>query len=470
MKVVTGKKGIWIAFLLFLTFFKMVMLSGCANIIPPSGGPRDSLPPVLINASPKDSALHFKSNRITLTFNEYVDLQDVQQNLLFTPSFENVPLITAKLRTIDIKLRDSLQPNTTYVFNFGNALRDVNEGNILRNFRYVFSTGSYLDSLQLTGRVLLAENGKVDTTLIIVLHKDLTDSAVANKRPVYATRLDSSGRFTFQNLPKDTFAIYAIGDAGIVRRYTSSSQAFAFYDTTVISGSDKPILLYAYKETTGPATKSATASRTAAPTEKRLKFTPNLSSSQQDLLNDLTLTFERPLRNFDSTKLSLATDSTFKPDTGYTASLDTSKKVIHIKAAWKEGTLYHLIIDKDFAEDTLARKLLKTDTLSFTTRKRSDYGSLKLRIRNMDTTQNPILQFVQNDLVVFSAPIKSGNFSQLLFLPGDYDLRILYDKNNNGKWDPGHFFGTKKQPELVVPIKQKITIKPNWDNEFERSL
>jgi hypothetical protein len=75
---------------------------------------------------------------------------------------------------------------------------------------------------------------------------------------------------------------------------------------------------------------------------------------------------------------------------------------------------------------------------------------------------------VQNNEVVFSAPVKSGTFTASRFVPGDYELRILYDTNDNGKWDPGQFFGIKKQPELVHPIEQKITVKPAWDNSYER--
>lgn len=440
--------------------------SSCANIIPPSGGPRDSLPPVLVNATPKDSTVNFKSNRIVLTFNEYIDLQDIQQNLLFTPTFEVNPLIEAHLRTLTLKLRDSLQPNTTYTFNFGNAVRDVNEGNILKDFVYTFSTGPVLDSLQIHGKVIVAENGKADSTLIVVLHKDFSDSAVVKKRPPYVARLDHNGNFTFRNLPKDTFAIYAIGDAGMSRRYQSKSQLFAFANEPVVAGDKNAITLYAYQEEPAPV-KNTPAK--AATTDKRLRFTTNLNGNQKDLLTDLVLTTERPLRFFDTTKMALASDSAFNP-VPYTTELDSTKKNITINANWKEGTLYHVILNKDVAEDSLGRRLLKTDTISFTTLKHSDYGSVSLRIRNIDTAQNPVLQFVQNDKVVYSAPIKSGILRLPLFLPGDYDLRILYDRNNNGKWDPGQFFGTKIQPEIVQPIEQKITVKPDWDNEFERSL
>jgi hypothetical protein len=451
---------------------------GCANIIPPSGGPRDSMPPVLISANPKDSTLNFKGNRIVLTFNEYVDIDNAQDNFLFTPLFETVPQVDVKLRTITVRLRDTLEQNTTYTFNFGNAIKDINESNPFRQFTYTFSTGPYLDSLQISGRVILAENGKVDSTLTVVLHRDQRDSAVTNQRPRYATRLDSTGRFTFINLPRDTFAIYAIGEAGIMRRYNSPDQLFAFSDSAAIAGSGSTHTLYAYREEVKEEKKRSspiTSGRSGggavpAAAERRLRIGNNLAGGQQDLLTDLLLTVERPLRNFDSTKMLLSTDTTFTPVPAYSIALDSTQKGIKVKTAWKEGTVYHLITDKEFAEDSSGRKLLRPDTLTFVTKKLKDYGQLDIRLNNIDLTKNPVLQFVQNEKVVFGTSVTSGTYRQALFLPGDYDLRILYDRNNNGIWDAGEFFGVRRQPELVVPIARKITVKPDWENEFDIGL
>ena len=152
------------------------------------------------------------------------------------------------------------------------------------------------------------------------------------------------------------------------------------------------------------------------------------------------------------------------------ATLDTTSRRLTVRTDWKEGTRYQLILDQAFAEDTLGRRLLKTDTLTFATRKATEYGSVSIRLRNIDLSLNPVLQFVQNNNVVLSAPIPSGTFSQALFLPGDYELRVLYDRNGNGKWDPGQFFGGKRQPELVRPIERRVNVKANWDNEFEVAL
>src|SRR5690606_13047107 len=109
------------------------------QIVAPTGGPRDSIPPVLVKAVPPDSSLHFKSNKIELYFDEFIQLKDLQKEMIISPNPKKQPQIVAKLRTITINWKDSLKPNTTYIINMGNAVEDNNEGNPLENFRYVFS-------------------------------------------------------------------------------------------------------------------------------------------------------------------------------------------------------------------------------------------------------------------------------------------------------------------------------------------
>jgi hypothetical protein len=451
-----------------VTAFWSAVPTGCANIIPPAGGPRDTLPPLLVKADPGDSALNFHAKQVVLTFDELIDLKDVANNLIFTPIFENSPIITAKGRTLTIPFRDTLQANTTYVLNFGNAIVDINEGNPLTNFTYTFSTGPALDSLELNGRVILAENGGIDTTLTVLLHKRLNDSAVVNNTPMYAARLDRQGNFHFKHLPRDTFAIYALGDAGILRRYTDPRKLFAFADRPVVAGQSDSIVLYAYQEV--PAANAATQ---AAPPripvgDRRLRLIPQPTGTH-DLHSDYIINFQVPLRSLDTNKMHLSTDSVFNP-VSFATHLDTNRKELRISSAWKENTHYNLVLERDFAADTAGRQLLKTDTLFFTTKKNSDYGNLVLRFRNLDLSKKPVLQFLQNGEIKFTVALTSPVFSDPLFQAGDYDLRIFYDANGNGKWDPGKFFGAKRQPELVRPLDQKLTVKPNWENEKEIAL
>jgi hypothetical protein len=115
-----------------------------------------------------------------------------------------------KLRNVTVKLKDTLEPNTTYSFNFGDIIRDVNEGNIARNFTYAFSTGSSIDYNTYSGKVLEAETGKPyrDSSLLVILHRNLADTAVRKLSPRYFARTNGKGEFTFRNLPQGTFAVY----------------------------------------------------------------------------------------------------------------------------------------------------------------------------------------------------------------------------------------------------------------------
>jgi hypothetical protein len=463
-------KKLFLFFLIIIALAKIVVLTtGCATIIPPEGGPRDSLPPVLLRANPDDSSRNFTDKTIVLSFDEYVDAENYQQELIVSPIPSNVPTVTRKLTTITVKLRDTLEPNTTYSLNFGNTIKDVNEGNVKKNFTYIFSTGSYFDSLEFRGNVLLAETGGTDSTLTVMLHKTNIDSAVINDKPRYVARLDSMGNFRFKNLPPDTFYLYVLKDESHTYRYMDKTQLFGFWDTAVIiNGNTKPVTLYAYagKEEVAKKAPAATTGRSSR-ADKRLKFSTNLQNNQQDLLDKLIFTFETPLKNFDSSKVHFTRDTTFTPVTGYSWEKDTTLKIVKLNYAWQEGVAYDIRLEKDFATDTLNQQLLKPDTISFKTKERKDYGKLTIRFRNLDLTKNPVLLFVQNNEVKKSFPLTSTTFTQALFPPGEYTLRILNDENKNGIWDPGEFFGKRKQPELVKPIQRTINIKANLDTPFD---
>ena len=345
------------------------------------------------------------------------------------------------------------------------------------NFTYIFSTGRNFDSLTLSGKVRLAVNGKVDTTLIVMLHKNGDDSAVVNEKPRYLTRLDSSGNFKFRNLPSGTFYIYALQDQGNSHRYQTEKQLFAFADSSVtLQNNNAPILLYAYAEQSSTVPVSSHPQITTRPkpggndSEKRLKFQTNIKEGKLDLLDSLSLNFEQPVKTLDTSLIHFSSDSSFVPIDNYHILTDTSQKKLTLLYNWKENTRYNLIIEKDFVQDTLGRTLLKTDTLKFTTKKITDYGTIRIRFKNFDPSVNPVLLFVQNDNVVKSFPLAGAELSQSIFPPGDYELRVLYDRNKNGKWDPGQFFSKHLQPELVKPLSRKVTIKSNWDNEFDIAL
>jgi hypothetical protein len=331
--------------------------------------------------------------------------------------------------------------------------------------------------MRYSGRVIMAYTGRPDSTLIAILHDKLYDSAVAKERPRYIARLDSSGNFTFSHIRPGVYALYALKDETGLHEYTSRQQIFAFADSPVdLTVSTQPLLLYAYEDTTGfskPAKKSllppAPTKKADKDKPKRLIITGNFPNGQLDLHDQLILSFGAPLKFYDTNKIRFTGDS-FENITPYHWMMDSSNKNLTLTYTKKEGTGYHLILQKDFAEDTLGGKLLKIDTINFRTKKESDYGNLRLRFRNLDLKRHPILLFFSSDKLFLSYKIgPSLRYNNRLFIPGEYQLRILYDTNQNGVWDPGDFY-KHLQPEIVVPLKNKIYVKSNWDNEIDITL
>lgn len=440
----------------------MVLLSGCAQIIAPTGGVRDTIPPTLVSTNPKQPAINFAGNRINLYFDEYVHIQDLQQNLLVSPTPKYNPYIDYKLRSVTIRLRDTLEPNTTYTINLGNSIRDINENNIVKDFRYVFSTGATIDSLSFSGKVQLAETGKVDSALIVLLYKNLDDTAVIKLKPKYIARLDGTGNFSFENLSPGEYKVYALKDDDGSRSYNSKLEMFAFNNSSVIVSNNTPaVTLYAYaeeKEKPKPTTSA----------EKKLKYNTKVITQKQDVLTDLAVEFNKPLKNIDKQKI-LLTDTLNYSIKDFLITMDSTNKILFIKNKWVQDAVYKLVILKDFATDSTGLALTKSDTIRFKTKGETDYGIVKLKFLNFDKTKNPVLQFVQNNEVVNAYPLTSEIWNAPLFNPGEYEMRILFDDNKNGVWDRGNF--TKKiQPEKVYSIPQKLPVRENFEKDIDIEL
>lgn len=452
--------------LLSVSFFYVVTITGssCAQIGAISGGDKDTLPPVLVSSNPKEPAVNITGNRITLTFNEYVEVQELQKNLIVSPYPQRMPEVISRLKTVSIKLYDTLLPNTTYSIQFGDAIRDVNEQNPAKNFTYVFSTGNHIDSLSFGGKLLMAETGKVDSTLIVMLYRNAVDSTVQTKKPNYITTVKGDGSFEFKNLPEETFRVYALKDGDGGKTYNSKTEPFAFTDSVVnVSANTPSVMLYAYAEEKKEKTTAKTTPVKTAP--KRLRYTTTAVSQAQDLRSNLEINFTNKIKKFDSTQVVL-TDTNYNP---LPVSFGIDSNLLIVKSKWAEDFNYRLILNKNAVTDVADSSLSKTDTIKFKSKAITDYGNVVLRFNKLDSTAHLILQFVQDDKVKESFPITAKEWKYKLFPPGEYEIRILYDDNNNGKWDAGSY-SKKMQPEKVVALPKKFAVKENWDNESDINL
>jgi Bacterial Ig-like domain len=420
----------------------------------------------LIKATPTKGSINVKGNRITLEFDEYIDVADLSQNLIISPLQKKNPSITANPKTVYIKFRDTLLPNTTYTINFGDAIKDINEGNILKGLSYTFSTGSTLDSSTISGKVILAESGNVDSTILVMLYSNAVDSTVTKKKPNYIAKVKSDGSFEFQNLPARNFKIYALKDGDGGKTYNSGAETFAFINEDVSAAKNESVVLYAYAEKK-EVLNNVTLTTPKITLDKKLRASTNLSN-RQDLLERLEINFNNPLKTIDSTKIYI-TDTSYKKIAGIKYSIDSSAKKIWLDVKWKPEMSLALIIDTSAVRDSVGNKIVKNDTIRFTTKRVEDYGKLTLRFNDLDLSKNPVLQFLSGEIVKYSFPITSKEWNNNMFTPGEYGIRILYDTDKNGKWTPGNY--TKKlQPEKAVTLPQKLSVRADWENEREINL
>jgi uncharacterized protein (DUF2141 family) len=239
----------------FFVFFMALAFYQCARKGTPTGGPRDETPPVLLKAEPENMSINFKTQKIRLYFDELVKLKDVQEQLIVSPPLKYQPLLTPQggaSKFIEITIKDTLLENTTYTLNFGQSIVDNNEENPTPFLTYVFSTGTYIDSLELLGAVKDAFNKAADDFISVMLYQidsTYTDSTVYQKPPNYITNtLDSAVIFKLRNLKAGTYALIGIKDAAKDNIFDQKVDKIAFIKDTVTLPTDSIYLLSLFKE------------------------------------------------------------------------------------------------------------------------------------------------------------------------------------------------------------------------------
>ena len=209
--------------LLFLT-------SKCAKVGSPSGGPKDWQPPVVVATTPAEGSVNFKGQRIVITLNKYVALDNINDNLIVSPPLASRPRVWLRGKSVIVDLAEDLKEDFTYTFNFQNAIKDINEGNVLENYQFVVATGAKIDSLSVTGNVYYAENLEIPEKIIVFMHANLSDTAVKKEIPDYIGMIDRFGYFRINNVRAGSYNLYALKDLDNNRRYNLPDEEFAFLD------------------------------------------------------------------------------------------------------------------------------------------------------------------------------------------------------------------------------------------------
>ena len=220
------------ASLLLMAFFAQQ----CANAVAPTGGPKDNTPPRVVEAVPVNQSINFSGKKIEITFDEYITLENANQNVLISPPLSEKPDIKLKNKTVVVKFKENLAPNTTYTINFGPSIKDLHEGNPFKDYVYSFSTGDHINTLAIAGKVLKADDKKPAEEVYVGLYaadRDNLDSLPMSVAPNYITKTDKEGRFSLNGLADKKYLVFALKDVNANLYYDLPNEEVAYLDTLV---------------------------------------------------------------------------------------------------------------------------------------------------------------------------------------------------------------------------------------------
>ncbi len=518
----------------FLLFVCFICFFSCAKRGRPTGGPKDIDPPLMVVADPPYETTNFNTNEIEIEFNEYVKLKDINKQLIVSPPQKNRPLITPQStasRYLTIKILDTLIPNTTYTFDFGNSVEDNNEGNKLERFKYVFSTGSYIDSLTLEGTVKNAykeEKAKNIKMLLYRIDSTYSDSTVYKRKPDYVTSTLDSFAYRFTNLKDGKYSLFALEDASDDYIFDPKRDRIGFRNKPVVLPRDtviediipifKSIIPYKFKiakeskkgkiifgyegfsrdleidllsdvpedfktvtfyekgkdtlnfwhssiERDSLVFKIRSKSEIDTVVVKlRKKKLDSLeislpTSTYLNFKDTLFLTSNNPIINIDSTKITLINSDSIK--IAYRPFLSSVEKKVGFVFDKKLNTNYHLSILPEAFADIFDQK---NDSLryDFKTKGLEKYGDISFNVTNPQNIP-VIFELTHSKEILEERKVikNSGTISFNYLDPKKYKVRMIYDVNDNGKWDTGDVL-KKTQPEKIVYYSEEINVRANF--------
>jgi hypothetical protein len=565
----------------------LILYSSCANIGMPSGGLKDTIPPVVVRTIPLNNQLNVKDNEVRITFNELVKIEGLNDKFVVSPPVSKRPVFRTKGKTVIVELNDKLKPNTTYSLDFKDGVADNNEGNRLRNLRLAFSTGQQIDTLRISGFVKDAFDLTPVKNAYVLLYTHQSDTLIYKSRPDFVAKTDWQGYFAVTNIPADSFMVYSISDVDNNLKYLPGADSIAFLnqrilpsakyfperdsiikglDTLLFVGKtrfypDPVYLLQFYEkgfelrldkydhpnrkyldlyftESVKDTFNIVPLNFTPKPDWKYIESSPKkdtirvwlkdsmdykmdtlifkLNYLQQDSLKkifvksdtvkfyftdilqktknkrkerrkverepasfslnsnlkpafdiyrDIIISSNEPITAFDTSKVKLfmKKDTAYVPVSFQIRKDSANQRRYIISHKWEFAKNYRLTIDSAsvWTIYNLPCNKFKSD---FKIQEEEYYGKIICNVQNV--TCPTIIQLLgdsKNEPVLDSRIInKDGEIVFQYLEPVKYLLKAIFDKNGNGKWDPGDL-EKKIQPEEVAYYPNVIKVMANWE-------
>ena len=434
----------------------------CANVGMPTGGLKDEDPPVVVKSTPKANALNYQEKTIYIEFDELIQLKDYRSKFIVSPPVNEQPIVEARGNRLMITFEEDLQPNTTYTLDFADAIVDNNEGNVLDNYSFSFSTGEYIDSLQVSGNLYDADDLSPSEGVLIYLHNNLNDTAIQTLVPIRMAKTNSQGRFNIRNVSPGKYRVYALDDANRNNKFDQPGEAMAWSDIIV-----EPSFEY---RTFADTIRIDSLETDSLRYYEKLVYTPDsfklfkfqhdykeqyLTSEERNERAKLTYYFNRPLE--EDAQIAL----TGKEDLSDVFLMDRSVKNDTVTFWLSDSTYYNqdsLSVSLSYLmRDSLDKPYTRTDTIAMYF---FEVKEKKKKKRKKDDEPEPIptiqLKNMKNKLDVFgqfhfslSAPATEFNTNAItLFnhkdtIPEEQPFEFIHNEEQilnytiKSDWEPG---------------------------------
>ena len=457
------------------------ILQGCANIGQLKGGPKDTKPPQIVKElSTPNLQTNFKKQPIILTFDEWVKLEDVFNQVVVSPPLNERPEVILKGKKLFIKLADDevLRENATYTINFGDAIKDITEGNAAKSLRFVFSTGPVIDSLEVTARVVDAITGLPTEGVVLMLYDNLSDSVVRKLKPFYFGKTDKEGFTRIENVRAGTFKVFALKDLDLNYLFNQDSESIGFPDSTLTINSSNKNFIKQDTTTQSDSLQRITDSIAAANTSLKIRlFEPRkslkINGRETDKYGVVKLIFNQELKKsdvaFDDVKQNALTEISRDSLLIWYNQPDETPWNIYFKGEKQTDTIrirprgkVDFIKRGRLAPLSITSQILKTPTkpveMAFNYPIQNiDTSSNNPLIKLIDTSKNAIPLSIKMDSMskrklIFEAAWKDGQQYQLIILPNA--LTDIYGFKNDSIISKINILNKKEFGNIILSIKQ----------------